>query len=127
MRVLNLMMGKSRGGLEAMALRYHEALQAAGFDVLSAGHPQGMLAGLSDFRPLTTRFSQDPFSALKLKAIANRFRADLVIVHGNRALFVAAHPWAGLAGKTLAVVHNFRAKASLAERRAGRRTRSPRR
>ena len=115
MRVLNLMMGKSRGGLEAMALRYHEALQAAGFDVLSAGHPQGMLAGLSDFRPLTTRFSQDPFSALKLKAIANRFRADLVIVHGNRALFVAAHPWAGLAGKTLAVVHNFRAKATLAK------------
>ena len=115
MRILNLMMGKSRGGLEAMAVRYHEALQAAGFDVLSAGHPHGMLAGLSDFRPLTTSFSQDPFSALKLKAIAKRFRPDLVIVHGNRALFVATHPWAGLADKTLAVVHNFRAKATLAK------------
>ncbi len=113
MRLLNVMMGKSRGGLEAMAVRYHEALQAAGFDVLSAGHPQGMLAGLSDFRPLTTSFSQDPFSALKLKAIANRFRPDLVIVHGNRALFVATHSWAGLANKTLAVVHNFRTKANL--------------
>lgn len=113
MRLLNVMMGKSRGGLEAMAVRYHEALQAAGFDVLSAGHPQGMLAGLSDFRPLTTSFSQDPFSALKLKAIAKRFRPDLVIVHGNRALFVATHSWAGLANKTLAVVHNFRAKATL--------------
>lgn len=109
------MMGKSRGGLEAMAVRYHEALQAAGFDVLSAGHPQGMLAGLSDFKPLTTSFSQDPFSALKLKAIAKRFRPDLVIVHGNRALFVATHSWAGLADKTLAVVHNFRTKANLAK------------
>lgn len=115
MRVLNLMMGKNRGGLEAMAVRYHEALQAAGFDVLSAGHPQGMLAGLSGFASLTSSFSQDPFSALRLNAIARRFQPDLVIAHGNRALFVATHPWAGCADKTLAVVHNFRTKATLAK------------
>ena len=115
MRILNIMMGKSRGGLEAMALRYHEALRAEGFDVLSAGHPKGMLAELSDFRQLTTSFSQDPVSALRLRAMANRFRPDLVIVHGNRALFLAAHPLAGLADKTLAVVHNFRTKGSLAK------------
>ncbi|MEM9965676.1 MAG: glycosyltransferase [Asticcacaulis sp.] len=115
MPIINLMTAKGRGGLEIMALRYHEALEAAGFDVLSVGHPEGVLAGLKAFQPLKTGFSYDPLAALKFRSIARGHQADCVIAHGNRAIALAAHGWSGYADRTLAVVHNFRFKRDLSK------------
>lgn len=113
MPVINLMTARGRGGLEIMALRYHEALEAAGFDVLSVGHPEGVLAGLKAFQPLKTGFSHDPLAALRFRSMAGAHQADCVMAHGNRAIAIAAHGWSGYADRTLAVVHNFRFKRDL--------------
>jgi len=120
-RILNLMLAKGRGGLESMAVRYHEALAAEGFEVLSVGHPKGVLAEKikpAQFAALRSGFTGDPLAALRLKAIARRFGADLVVAHGNRAIALAGHGLSGLAGITAGVVHNFRFKPALARVRA---------
>lgn len=121
MRILNLMLAKGRGGLESMALRYHEALSAEGFDVLSVGHPKGVLAETlapAAFKALSSGFTGDPLAALRLKTIARRFGADLVLAHGNRAIALAAHPFSGTAARAVGVVHNFRFKPALIGLRA---------
>lgn len=121
MRVLNIMLARGRGGVETMAVRYHQALQRAGFDVLSAGHPHGQLADALDagaFRPLSAIFSRDPIAALALRRLAHRFRPDIVLAHGNRAAGVALSPLSGVAGRTVQAVHNFRHKRDVTRLRA---------
>lgn len=121
MRIVNLMLAKGRGGLERMAVRYHEALVAEGFEVLSVGHARGVLAEKikpEQFARLNSGFTGDPLAALRLKALAKRFQAALVIAHGNRAIALAGHPMAGLGRQSLGVVHNFRFKPSLTRLRA---------
>lgn len=121
MRILNLMLGEGRGGLENMALRYHEALSAEGFDVLSLGHPKGLLIEklpANQTQSLTSAFTHDPFAALKLKGQAARFKPDLILAHGNRAISLCGHGLAGLGPKTVAVVHNFRFKRDIVKLKA---------
>lgn len=121
MRIVNLMLAKGRGGLESMAVRYHEALVAEGFEVLSVGHTKGIMAEKlkpEQFAGLNSGFTGDPLAALRLKALAKRFQADLIIAHGNRAIALAGHPLAGLGRQTLGVVHNFRFKPGLTKLRA---------
>ncbi len=119
MRILNLMLAKGRGGLETMAVRYHQALSAGGHEVMSLGHPQGELARLTTpFAPIVSHFSHDPLAALAVRRHISRFQPDLILCHGNRAIATAVHPICGGAGKTLAVVHNFRFKRDIARARA---------
>jgi len=115
MPIINLMTAKGRGGLESMALRYHQALEAAGHQVISIGHPDGVLAGLPSFHPLTTGFSHDPVAALKLRHLMRHYRASRLFAHGNRAISLATHGFAGAARQTVAVVHNFRFKPDLSK------------
>lgn len=120
MRILNLMLAKGRGGLETMAVRYHQALIAQGHTTLSLGHPDGELARQAgdDFRPLISHFSHDPLAALGLRKAIADFRPDLILCHGNRAIQTGVHPLSGGAKTTIAVVHNFRFKRDIAKARA---------
>ena len=120
MRILNIMLAQVRGGVETMALRYHEAMKDAGFDVLSLGHKDGVLAQslTSDFRPLNAMVNHDPFAAIALRGIAKSFRPDLVLTHGNRATGICLLPFLGTADITVQVVHNFRHKHQLDRARA---------
>ncbi|MDC7694149.1 glycosyltransferase [Asticcacaulis sp. DXS10W] len=121
MRIVNLMLAKGRGGLESMAVRYHEALVAEGFEVMSIGHAKGLLAEKvkpEQFARLNSGFTGDPLAALTLGRLAKRFKADLIIAHGNRAIALAGHALAGWGGRTLGVVHNFRFKPGLTKLRA---------
>ena len=116
MRILNIMLAQVRGGVETMSLRYHEAMVQAGFDVLSVGHSDGMLAqGLpaGQFHALNAMVNHDPFAAWGLRGIARSFRPDLVLTHGNRATGICLLPFLGTADKTVQVVHNFRHKDQL--------------
>lgn len=113
MRVLNIMLAQVRGGVETMSLRYHEAMTAAGIDVLSLGHSDGVLAHhlpAERFRPVNALVNHDPFAAWRLRRIARDFRPDIVLTHGNRATGIALLPFLGTAEKTVQVVHNFRHK-----------------
>lgn len=94
MTILNLMLGKGRGGLEQAAVDYAEAMKLAGIDVLTlitpgawaetplvaAGLPHESLANANRF---------DPFASWRLRRIARRVNATAVICHGNRALSLA--------------------------------------
>ena len=125
MRILNIMLAQVRGGVETMALRYHEAMRAAGLNVLSVGHKDGVL-GTSlpaaeiapEFAHVNALVNHDPFAALRIRAIARDFKPDLVLTHGNRATGIALLPFLGTAAKTVQVVHNFRHKGQITRARA---------
>jgi glycosyltransferase involved in cell wall biosynthesis len=126
MRIVNIMLAEGRGGVEAMALRYHQAMRRAGFDVASLGHARGVFAeavaagGMApeDFVPVDALINHDPRAALRLHAVNKRFRPDVVLAHGNRPTGIALLPFAGTAGKTVQVVHNFRSKPQVERLRA---------
>ncbi len=112
MRILNIMLAQVRGGVETMALRYHEAMTQSGFEVLSLGHGGGTLGDLpaGQFRAVGALINHDPLAAMGVRAAARDFRPDLVLTHGNRATGIALLPFLGTADKTVQVVHNFRHK-----------------
>ncbi len=117
------MLAEGLGGVETMALRYHEALRAAGCEVVSAGPRRGVLGQAlkhlpDQYREMNGRINHDPLGALTLRGIAADFRPDLLLTHGNRATGIALMSLAGTAGKTVQVVHNFRHKAQVARLRA---------
>ena len=103
------MLAKVKGGVESMALNYHRAMVAAGHEVLSLGHPEGVLAtqlAPAEFRHLTARFDLDPGAAWRLMQYAQAYRPDLILTHGNRAGGLAQLPCIG-AGRTVQVMHNL--------------------
>ena len=120
MRVLNIMLAQVRGGVESMALRYHQALRAAGTPVLSLGHSEGTLAQLpvGQFRKVNAIVNHDPFAALAIRQAAREFRPDLILTHGNRATGICLLPFLDTAAKTVQVVHNFRHKSQVDRARA---------
>jgi len=117
------MLAEGLGGVETMALRYHEALKAAGCEVMSLGPERGMLGQALvtrpvEFRPMSAHINHDPFAALTLRGVAQHFRPDLVLTHGNRATGIALLSLSGTASRTVQVVHNFRHKPQVARLRA---------
>lgn len=121
MRIVNIMLAEVRGGVETMALRYHQALSAAGFEVLSLGHPKGVFAGAlpaDAFIPVTALINHDPRAAWQLRRAVRRFQPDIVLAHGNRPTGIALLPFTGAAGKTVQVAHNFRHKPQVDRVRA---------
>ena len=108
MRLLNIMLSKVKGGDSTMALRYHEALTAEGYEVLTVGHPD---CGLSEalpveqFAPLVTRYVHDLYAAITLGGYMRDFKPALVLAHGNRAGRLCALPFIGTRGKTVQVLH----------------------
>jgi len=108
-RILNIMLAKVKGGVEAMAATYHRALEAEGFEVASVGHPDGVLPSAipaNAFRPLVARYNHDPLAALRLYGYLRDFKPDLVLTHGNRATGLALLPGMPSAERTVAVLHN---------------------
>lgn len=120
MRVFNIMLARARGGVEAMAVRYHQALAAEGYQVISFGHPKGMLADEApegDFRPLIARFDHDPIAALGLQRQLRRFEPALILTHGGRAAGLSL--LAGAGSRTVQVMHNQFFKSYTRRVRAG--------
>ena len=126
MRIVNIMLAEVRGGVEAMALRYHQAMRKAGFDVMSLGHSKGVFAeavaageiAAEAFTPVDALINHDPGAALKLRAVNTRFGPDIVLAHGNRPTGIALLPFTGTADKTVQIVHNFRHKPQARRLRA---------
>ena len=121
MRVLNIMLAKVRGGVETMALLYHRALRDRGIDVLSVGHPDGVLLdGLpsDEVRAVTAQVNHDPMAWLALRSIVRDFRPDIVLTHGNRAAGLALLPFSGMNDRTVVVLHNDFFKPHLRRARA---------
>jgi glycosyltransferase involved in cell wall biosynthesis len=114
MRILNIMLGKGKGGLEQAALDYHEALLIAGHTPVSVIHPHSALR--ESFREqggdtvlLPQHGEWDILAAWRLRKLAAQHEATLAIAHGNRAISLALK-----ALKTripiIGVAHNYNIK-----------------
>lgn len=121
MRILNIMLARVKGGVETMAVHYHNALVAEGHDVLSLGHPDGVMPAAlprETFKPLNARFNHDPLAAIALRGYVRALRPDMVLTHGNRATGLCLLPFMGLSQRTIQVMHNNFSKSHLGRVRA---------
>ena len=114
MTILNLMLGKKRGGLEQAALDYAEALQAANIPALSVITPAAwveaqMVAAGVPHQSLANIARWDPLAILRLRRLAKRTKATAIICHGNRALTLALLALRGRV-KIIAVAHNYKVR-----------------
>lgn len=113
MTILNIMLGRKRGGLEQAAIDYAEALALTGRPTLTVLHSEGWARQeFSDrnlpYVTLDTLGMWDVFSMWKLRRIAIDARAQAAICHGNRALSMAL--WALRSIPIIAVSHNYQTK-----------------
>ena len=111
MTILNLMLGKKRGGLEQAALDYAESLAMAGLPALTIVSPgawiEPQLANAKvAHESLIARGNWDLFAVLRLRALAKRTQATSVICHGNRAISLALQALSGRI-PVIAVAHNY--------------------
>ena len=119
LRILNLMLGKGAGGLEAMALHAHKALESEGAVVTSIGAPKSWFGGAfaddrSAYQAFATWSAFDPGAPSRLRRVTAAFAPQLVIAHGSRATSLAVKAFAGRI-PVVAVVHNFRARKDLVQ------------
>lgn len=110
MSVLNLMLGKGRGGLEQAAVDYAEALQLARIPTLTVISPTAWVAATLassnlPHQSLKSRGAWDWLAALRLRALARRSNTRVVLCHGNRALSIALKAFKGRI-PVIAVAHN---------------------
>jgi glycosyltransferase involved in cell wall biosynthesis len=93
MRVLNVMMGKRRGGLEHAAIDLHEELTLAGCDVVSLVQPTAAVRPLfpESARVVTFRDlgAWDFTGPARVRARLAGEAFDVIVAHGNRAVRVA--------------------------------------
>lgn len=114
MKILNIMFGKGRGGLEQAAIDYHEALTLKGHDVCSVIQPSAAIESSlqsldGNIAHLKPRGEWDIFAARKLVKIAQGFGADFAICHGNRAIGLALKKLKGSI-PVIGVAHNYNIK-----------------
>ena len=119
LRILNLMLGKGAGGLEAMALHAHKALESQEAAVTSVGAPKSWFGGAfaddpAAYRSFSTWGAFDPGAPGRLRRMTDAFAPQLIMAHGARATSLAVKAFAGRV-PVVAVVHNFRARKDLAE------------
>ena len=117
--ILNVMLANGAGGLEAMALHAHKALQAEGAVVMSLGAQKSWFGGAFDgdpeaYRSFAAWTAFDPTAPARLRRMTEAFTPQLVIAHGSRATSLAVKAFAGRV-PVVAVVHNFRARNDLAQ------------
>lgn len=111
MKILNIMLGKGKGGLEQAALDYSNALIMSGHEVTTITRTdawaQGELAAKDlPMLSLSAKGEWDVFAVRALKQMGNKAQAECVIAHGNRAIGLALKAFKG----TIAVVgvaHNY--------------------
>ncbi|MES2984119.1 MAG: glycosyltransferase [Pseudomonadota bacterium] len=109
--ILNLMLGKKRGGLEQAALDYAEALAHAGIRALTVISPGAwveapLVAARVTHESLPNHARWDMLAVWRLRRLAKRTGARAIICHGNRALTLAL---IALKGRipVIAVTHNY--------------------
>lgn len=111
MRILNVMFGCNRGGLEQAAIDYHEALLMKGHDVTSVLHPNAAVLDAivslgGETAPIKPRGEWDIFAARKLRKLAASLHADAAICHGNRAIGLALKALKPIT-PVIGVAHNY--------------------
>jgi glycosyltransferase involved in cell wall biosynthesis len=111
MTILNLMLGRKRGGLEQAAIDYAEALAFANIPALTIISPHAWIEtplvamGLAH-QSLPNLGYWDMIAAYRLRGIAHEVNAKAIICHGNRAIGLALRALRGRI-PVIAVAHNY--------------------
>lgn len=110
------MLGEGLGGIERSSIDYSESLKLQGADVLMLTSPKASVNQLmftgdqltTDFAltHLQQRGSWDLWAARRLSTIIQKYQADAIITHGNRALQLA-HKAKVQNVPIIAVSHNY--------------------
>jgi glycosyltransferase involved in cell wall biosynthesis len=113
MIILNVMLGRGRGGLERAAAHYHHALLASGHHVVGCGHPAGwmrsQLPERAPFLPAAPLNDFDLRTHFALVRALRELRPTVVLAHGNRAIRFACR----LENvRRIGVLHNSRFKSA---------------
>lgn len=108
--VLNLMLGRHRGGLEQAAIDYAQALSVAAIPSVSVISPQAwaeasLVANRLPYRSLANPGLFSLAAVWQLRKLARDTGASVVICHGNRALSLALRAFKGRI-PVIAVAHN---------------------
>ena len=111
MTILNIMLGKKRGGLEQAALDYAQALDIAGIACLTVTSADAWLvpqltAAHVAHESLVCHGNWDILAVRRLRTIAERTKATAIICHGNRAISIALKALKGRI-PVIAVAHNY--------------------
>lgn len=109
MRVLNVMLGAGRGGIEQASLDYARALSGQGIEVFSVLAPGAAIAPAfakagQAFGSLRNFGPWDWFARHRLHRLWRANGACVALAHGNRALSLLA----GGPGPTVYVIHNYK-------------------
>lgn len=109
------MLGKSHGGLEQVAIDYHQALELRGYKVTSIIPPNSWAKTIfATFTNATLDLKNagewDPLATYKLAKIIKKFNPDIIICHGNRAIRLALKA-AKKSAPTVGVAHNYTNKS----------------
>jgi glycosyltransferase involved in cell wall biosynthesis len=118
MRVLNIMLGKGKGGLEQASFDYADMLTFQGHSCLTIASKKSWLLKSLDgaelkYLSLRQWGVWDWFAARQLRKIAEDFRPDLITLHGNRAAGLARKAFSRLSIPLIAIAHNYRFKGLL--------------
>jgi glycosyltransferase involved in cell wall biosynthesis len=93
MRVLNVMLGKERGGLENAALDAFEALTRSNCQVTTVLHGKAAIREKFPHQASTISFFSigrwDPTAGFRLKRLLSQVNFDVILAHGNRAATLA--------------------------------------
>jgi glycosyltransferase involved in cell wall biosynthesis len=95
MKIIVIMLGKTLGGIEQVALDYCIALKHAGCDVLFVTSTDAAIIAKASAEHIPMRHIRnlgawDRLAAWRLKRICSVYGADAIITHGNRALNLVA-------------------------------------
>ncbi len=112
LKIINIMMGKSLGGIEQAAIDYAKGLSEFGHDVLTITHPKAAINNALQQLDLPNATignvgAWDLLTPARLGRLARKFHPDVIITHGNRAMVIAKK--ANLRTVPLiSVSHNYR-------------------
>jgi glycosyltransferase involved in cell wall biosynthesis len=111
MKIINLMLGRGRGGIEQAVQDYHEAMMLADIDVVSVLDKNAQMCRAFDaaglpYETISPLGEWDIFTKRGLRALAKKHQADAMICHGNRAVSLAL----GAHIPVIGVAHNYKLK-----------------
>ncbi len=114
MRIINMMLGTKRGGIEQAVIDYAEAMQHQGIEVLNVFRKDAWAmeasAYLNQSSCIINPLSRwDPLTTQQLRKRGEAFDAQAVIAHGNRAIQFALRAFGGRI-PVIAVAHNYHIK-----------------
>jgi glycosyltransferase involved in cell wall biosynthesis len=112
LRIANVMLGRGLGGLEQALLDHNDALTLTGHDVLAVIHPDAAIRPAIEVRGVSWHGiahlgGWDMVAALRLRRLFQRFRPDVCLAHGNRAMSLLR---LARAAPVIAVLPNYKMK-----------------